>query len=119
LGMLGVHGKLVKYVVHSSKRKNWKKIIFLHTLPKQQSTSFWSQGILGVKYVKKNLMPPFVIPSLHLIILVELIMHINSVHVLLVMQKDRWCRNFNVTTNMPPSNKQRLGWIHRTTSSGQ
>jgi hypothetical protein len=22
LGMLGVHGKLVKYVVHSSKRKN-------------------------------------------------------------------------------------------------
>jgi hypothetical protein len=29
--VLGVHGKLVKYVVHSSKRKNWKKIIFLHT----------------------------------------------------------------------------------------
>jgi hypothetical protein len=31
LGELGVHGKLVKYVVHSSKRKNGKKIIFLHT----------------------------------------------------------------------------------------
>jgi hypothetical protein len=31
LGVLGVHGKLVKYVVHSSKRKNLKKIIFLHT----------------------------------------------------------------------------------------
>jgi hypothetical protein len=31
LGVLGVHGKLVKYIVHSSKRKNWKKIIFLHT----------------------------------------------------------------------------------------
>jgi hypothetical protein len=31
LGVLGVHGKLVKYVVHSSKRKKWKKIIFLHT----------------------------------------------------------------------------------------
>jgi hypothetical protein len=31
LDLLGVHGKLVKYVVHSSKRKNWKKIIFLHT----------------------------------------------------------------------------------------
>jgi hypothetical protein len=31
LGVLGVHGKLVKYVVHSSKRKNWKKNIFLHT----------------------------------------------------------------------------------------
>jgi hypothetical protein len=31
LDVLGVHGKLVKYVVHSSKRKNWKKIIFLHT----------------------------------------------------------------------------------------
>jgi hypothetical protein len=31
LDVLGVHGKLVKYVVHSSKRKNYKKIIFLHT----------------------------------------------------------------------------------------
>jgi hypothetical protein len=29
--VLGVHGKLVKYVVHSSKRKNCKKIIFLLT----------------------------------------------------------------------------------------
>ena len=50
LGVLGVHGKLEKYVVHSSKRKNWKKIKnSSHKLPKQQSTSFWSQGILGVK----------------------------------------------------------------------
>jgi hypothetical protein len=49
LGVLGVHGKLVKYVVHSSKRKNLKKIKnSSHKLPKQQSTSFWSQGILGV-----------------------------------------------------------------------
>jgi hypothetical protein len=31
LGVLGIHGKLAKYVVYSSKRKNWKKIIFLHT----------------------------------------------------------------------------------------
>jgi hypothetical protein len=31
LGVLGVHGKLVKYVVHSSKIKNRKIIIFLHT----------------------------------------------------------------------------------------
>jgi hypothetical protein len=31
LDVLGVHGKLVKYVVHLSKRKNWKKMIFLHT----------------------------------------------------------------------------------------
>jgi hypothetical protein len=31
LGVLGVHRKLVKDAVHSSKRKNWKKIIFLHT----------------------------------------------------------------------------------------
>jgi hypothetical protein len=31
LDMLGVHGKLVKYVVHSSKRKKWKKFNFLHT----------------------------------------------------------------------------------------
>jgi hypothetical protein len=30
LGVLGVHGKLVKYVVHLSKRKNWKFFIFLH-----------------------------------------------------------------------------------------
>jgi hypothetical protein len=30
LGVLGVHGKLVKYVVHSSKGKKWKKINFLH-----------------------------------------------------------------------------------------
>jgi hypothetical protein len=29
--MLGVHGKLVKYVVHSSKRKNWKKNSFFFT----------------------------------------------------------------------------------------
>jgi hypothetical protein len=31
LDVLGVHGKLVKYVVHSSKRKKLKKNIFLHT----------------------------------------------------------------------------------------
>jgi hypothetical protein len=31
LGVLGVHGKLVKYVVHLFKRKYWKKFIFLHT----------------------------------------------------------------------------------------
>jgi hypothetical protein len=31
LGVLGVHGKLVKYAVHSSKRKNWKNNTFLHT----------------------------------------------------------------------------------------
>jgi hypothetical protein len=31
LDLLGGHGKLVKYVVHSSKWKNWKKFIFLHT----------------------------------------------------------------------------------------
>jgi hypothetical protein len=31
LDVLGVHGKLVKYVVHSSKRKNWKKKKNLHT----------------------------------------------------------------------------------------
>jgi hypothetical protein len=29
--VLGVHGKLAKYIVHSSKIKNLKKIIFLHT----------------------------------------------------------------------------------------
>jgi hypothetical protein len=50
LGVLGVHGKLVKYVVDSCKRKNiLKNKKSSHKLPKQQSTSFWSQGILGVK----------------------------------------------------------------------
>jgi hypothetical protein len=50
LGVLGVHGKLVKYIDHSSKRKKLKKIyLSLHKLPKQQLTNFWSQGILGVK----------------------------------------------------------------------
>jgi hypothetical protein len=35
LGMLGVHEKLVKYVVHSFKRKNWiKKYFSSHKLPK-------------------------------------------------------------------------------------
>jgi hypothetical protein len=50
--VLGVHGKLVKYVVHSSKRKKKiKKKISSQKLPKQQSTNFWSQGILGVNIV--------------------------------------------------------------------
>jgi hypothetical protein len=42
LGVLGVHRKLVKYVVHLSKRKNEKKKCSSHKLPKQQSTNFWS-----------------------------------------------------------------------------
>jgi hypothetical protein len=49
LGVLGVYGKLAKYVVHLSKRKIEKIYFSSHKLPKQQSTSFWSQGILGVK----------------------------------------------------------------------
>jgi hypothetical protein len=31
LDVLGVHGKLVKYVVHSSRKKIEKKVFFLHT----------------------------------------------------------------------------------------
>jgi hypothetical protein len=31
LDVFGVHRKLVKYIIHSSKRKNFKKNIFLHT----------------------------------------------------------------------------------------
>jgi hypothetical protein len=39
----------VKNVVHTSKAKKLKKKKnSSHKLPKQQSTSFWSQGILGV-----------------------------------------------------------------------
>jgi hypothetical protein len=49
LDILGVSGKLVKYVVHLSKRKNWKKNIFLHTsCPNSNRLVSWSQGILGV-----------------------------------------------------------------------
>jgi hypothetical protein len=45
--MLGVPEKLVKYVVQ---KKNLRKDYFSsHKLPKLQSTSFWSQGILGIK----------------------------------------------------------------------
>jgi hypothetical protein len=49
LDVLGVHGKLVKYVVHSTKKKLKKNYFSSHKLPKQQSTSFWSQGILGAR----------------------------------------------------------------------
>jgi hypothetical protein len=44
LGVLGVHGKLVKYVVHSSKRKKFKKIIFLH-----RSCPNSNRPVLGLK----------------------------------------------------------------------
>jgi hypothetical protein len=48
--VLGVPKKLVKYVVHLSKRKKLKKNYFsLHKLPKLQFTNYWSQGILGIK----------------------------------------------------------------------
>jgi hypothetical protein len=49
LDVLGIHGKLVKYVVHLFKRKIEKINKSSHKLSKQQSTSFWSRGILGVK----------------------------------------------------------------------
>jgi hypothetical protein len=48
LGTLNVPGKLVKYVVHSSKKNLKKNYFSSHKLPKQQSTNFWFQGILGV-----------------------------------------------------------------------
>jgi hypothetical protein len=49
LDVPGVHGKLVKYVVHSSKRKIYLKNIFLHTsCPNSNRLVFWSQGILEV-----------------------------------------------------------------------
>jgi hypothetical protein len=47
----GVPGKLMKYVVHLSK-KNLNFVYFSsYKLPKLQSSSFWFQGILGVKRV--------------------------------------------------------------------
>jgi hypothetical protein len=49
--MLSIHRNLVKYVVHLSQKKNLKKNYFSsHKLSKQQSTNFWSQGILGVNH---------------------------------------------------------------------
>ena len=48
--MLCVPGKLVKYVVHLSKRKTTKKnYCSSHKLPKQQSSSFGYKGIFGIK----------------------------------------------------------------------
>jgi hypothetical protein len=48
--VLGIPGKHVKYVVHLSKGKKIEKIYFSsHKLPKRQSTSFGSQGILAIK----------------------------------------------------------------------
>ena len=50
--VLGVYKKLVKYVVHWSKKK-LKKIFFSsHKLSKQQLTNFRSQGILGIKLTR-------------------------------------------------------------------
>jgi hypothetical protein len=46
LGVLGVLGKLAKYVIHLSKKNKIGIFNFSsHKLPKQPSTSFWSQGI--------------------------------------------------------------------------
>jgi hypothetical protein len=50
LDMLGVHRKLAKYVVHLSKNNNLEINYFSsQKLSKQQLTSFWFQGILGVQ----------------------------------------------------------------------
>jgi hypothetical protein len=46
LDVLGVHKKLVKEFTCLKEKIEKKKS--LHKLPKQKSTSFWSQGILGV-----------------------------------------------------------------------
>jgi hypothetical protein len=63
LGVLGVH---------SSKRKNWKKLKkSSHKLPKQQSTSFWSQGILGVNPIS----PELPILDQYLILKYEALLH--------------------------------------------
>jgi hypothetical protein len=50
LDVLGISKKLVKYVVHLSKRIKLKINYFSsNKLPKLQSFNFWSQGILGNK----------------------------------------------------------------------
>jgi hypothetical protein len=58
LNVLGVHGKLVKYVVHSSKRKNQKKIIFLHTsCPNSNRPVFGLKEFYGLSELPKILRP--------------------------------------------------------------
>jgi hypothetical protein len=48
--MVCVHENLLKCVIHVYKRKNLEKNYFSsHKLPKRQSTSSWSQGILTPK----------------------------------------------------------------------
>jgi hypothetical protein len=50
----GVPRKLVKFLVHLSKRiKKNKNHFSSHKLPKLQSTNFWSQGILGANLGRK------------------------------------------------------------------
>jgi hypothetical protein len=49
LDKLGIHGKLVKYEVHSSKEKIEKNYFSSDKLPKKKLTNFWSQGILRIK----------------------------------------------------------------------
>ena len=58
LDMLGVPGKLVKYVVHFSKIK-LKRIIFLHTSCPNYNWPVWSQGILGVKLYNNMYLTPY------------------------------------------------------------
>jgi hypothetical protein len=48
LGVLGVHRKLV--FTHLKEKLN-KNYFSSHKLSKQQLTSFWSQGILGVNII--------------------------------------------------------------------
>jgi hypothetical protein len=51
LDVLGVHGKLVKYVVHSCRRKIKKKIIFLHTsCPNSKRPVFGLKEFYGLAY---------------------------------------------------------------------
>jgi hypothetical protein len=44
IDVLGVFGKLEKYVVHLSKRKKWEKVVFLHT-----SCPNYNRPVLGLK----------------------------------------------------------------------
>jgi hypothetical protein len=53
----------VKYVVHLSKKIEKKLKLSSHKLPKQQSTSFWSQGILGVNRRMLELEPGDLSPT--------------------------------------------------------
>jgi hypothetical protein len=54
LDVPGIHGKLLEYIVHSTRRKKWKAIISLHTsnLNREQPIfCFKVERLFGLEYI--------------------------------------------------------------------